>query len=106
MAITLSPFLAVHPGIWLRGEIVEPNKVGVADLARHFGVSSHAMSILLNGHVGLSADMAIRFAKAFGLNADTLCRMQTAHDLVAARQHEKKTKVKWFGEAARPAARF
>ena len=100
MAIKLSPFFAVHPGIWLREEIVEPNKVSVSDLARHFGVSRQAMSTLLNGRVGLSADMAIRFEKAFGLKADTLCRMQTAHDLAAAREHEKKIKVKRFEVAA------
>ena len=100
MAIKLSPFFAVHPGIWLREEIVAPNKVGVSELATHFGVSRQAMSTLLNGRVGLSADMAIRFEKAFGLKADTLCRMQTAHDLAAAREHEKKIKVKRFSVAA------
>lgn len=90
MAITLSPYFAVHPGIWLREEIVEPNKVGVSDLAKHFGVSRQAMSSLLNGRVGLSSEMAIRFEKAFGLKADTQCRMQTTHDLAAARRFEKK----------------
>jgi antitoxin HigA-1 len=100
MAIKLSPFFAVHPGIWLREEIVEPKNVGVSVLAKHFGVSRQAMSTLLNGRVGLSADMAIRFEKAFGLKADTLCRMQTAHDLAAAREHEKKIKVKPFSAAA------
>lgn len=100
MTIKLSPFFAVHPGIWLREEIVEPSQIGVSELAKHFGVSRQAMSTLLNGRVGLSADMAIRFEKAFGLKADTLCRMQTAHDLAAAREHEKKIKVKRFGVAA------
>jgi len=32
--------------------------------------------------------MAIRFEKAFGLKADTLCRMQTAYELAQAREHE------------------
>lgn len=68
---------AVHPGIWLREEIVEPRGLGVTDLARHFGASRQAMSKLLNGRVGLSAEMAMRFEKAFGLKADTLCQMQT-----------------------------
>ena len=58
------------------------------------------MSTLLNGRVGLSADMAIRFEKAVGLKADTLCRMQTVRDVAAARKHEKKIKVKRFGVAA------
>lgn len=100
MAITLSPFFAVHPGIWLREEIVEPTNVSVTELAKHFGVSRQAMSTLLNGRVSLSAEMAIRFEKAFGLKADTLCRMQTSFDLATARQHEKKIRVKPFSVAA------
>ena len=100
MAIKLSPVFAVHPGLWLREEIVEPRELTVAELAEHFGVSRQAMSKLLNGRVGLSADMAIRFEKAFGLSAETLCRMQTTHDLAFARKGEKKIAVKAFRRAA------
>ena len=51
------------------------------------------MSSLLNGRSGLSAEMAIRFEKAFGLRADTLLRMQAAHDLAGARAHERDIRV-------------
>ena len=37
--------------------------------------------------------MAIRFEKAFGLRADTLMRMQSAHELAEARAPEDKIKV-------------
>ena len=37
--------------------------------------------------------MAIPFEKAFGLQADTLCRIQSAHDLALARQHQDGIKV-------------
>jgi plasmid maintenance system antidote protein VapI len=37
---------------------------------------------------GLSAEMAIRFEKAFGVKADTLMRMQAAHDLAQVRARE------------------
>jgi antitoxin HigA-1 len=100
MAIKLSPHFAVHPGIWLREEIVEPKGLSVTELARHFGVSRQAMSTLLNGRVGLSAEMAIRFEKAFGLKADTLCRMQTAHELANARAREDEILVEPVKAAA------
>jgi antitoxin HigA-1 len=100
MPITLSPVFAVHPGIWLREEIVEPKDISVSELARHFSMSRQAMSTLLNGRVSLSAEMAIRFEKAFGLKADTLLRMQTAHDLAEARLREKKIRVKPYPAAA------
>jgi antitoxin HigA-1 len=99
MASTVSPHFAVHPGIWLHEEIVAPRGLSVTDLARHFGVSRQAMSTLLNGRVGLTAEMAIRFEKAFGLKADTLCRMQTNYDLALARTTQALIKVERFVEA-------
>jgi antitoxin HigA-1 len=100
MSIKISPYFAVHPGIWLREEIVEPRALSVTALAQHFGVSRQAMSTLLNGRVGLSAEMAIRFEKAFGLKADTLCRMQTSFELANARAHQDEILVEPLREAA------
>ena len=48
---------------------------------------------LLGGRAGLSAEMAIRFEKAFGLSADTLVRMQAAHDLAQVRAREGAIEV-------------
>lgn len=93
MALEMHPSLTVHVGDWLKTEIVEPASISVKDLADHFGVSRQAVSTLLNGKSGLSAEMAIRFEKAFGVKADTLLRMQTSYELAQARQHEDEIKV-------------
>ena len=93
MAIKLHPSFAVHVGAWLRTEIIEPHGLTVSAAAENLGVSRQAMSSLLNGRAGISAEMAIRFEKAFGLRADSLLRMQAAHDLAEARRHEKDIKV-------------
>jgi antitoxin HigA-1 len=100
MALKMHPSLAVHVGEWLKEEIVEPAQLSVTALAEHFGVSRQALSTLLNGNASLSADMAIRFEKAFGVKADTLLRMQTAYELAQARRHEDDIKVERLGIAA------
>jgi antitoxin HigA-1 len=100
MAIRIASIFAVHPGDWLRTEIVEPNGLNVTEAARHLGVTRQAMSNLLNARAGLSADMAIRFEKAFGVKADTLLRMQTAYELALARANEKGIRVDPFKKAA------
>lgn len=100
MAIKMHPSLAGHVGDWLKIEIVEPHGINVAALARHFGVSRQALSTLLNGHASLSADMAIRFEKAFGVKADTLLRMQTAYELAQARTREQDIAVGRLERAA------
>lgn len=93
MAIKLHKSFAVHPGEWLRAEIIEPAGLSVTDAAERLHVTRQAMSNLLNGNAGLSAEMAIRFEKAFGLRAETLMRMQAAHELEQARAHEDEIEV-------------
>ena len=100
MALKMHPSFAVHVGDWLKTEIVEPAQVSVTASAEHFGVSRQALSTLLNGNANLSADMAIRFEKAFGIKADTLLRMQTTYELAQARKHEQDIKVQKFAKAA------
>ena len=82
MAIKLHSSFAVHPGKWLRAEVVGPHGLSVTQLADRLSVSRQSISMLLNGRQGLTAEMAIRFEKAFGLKADTLLRMQSAHEVV------------------------
>ena len=94
MPVRLHHAFAVHPGPWLRTEIVEATgRTTVGKLAEHLGVTRQALSALLNGNAGLSANMALRFEKAYGVQADTLLRMQAAHDLSRARDHESKIHV-------------
>ena len=93
MAIKLHKSFAVHPGLWLRAEVVEPHGINVTDVAEHLGVTRQSMSNLLNGHAGLSAEMAIRFEKAFGLKAETLMRMQGAYALAEARARADEIEV-------------
>jgi len=56
-------------------------------------VTRQALSNLLNGHADLSAEMALRFEKAFGVNADTLMRMQLNHHMAEARSHADDIRV-------------
>jgi addiction module HigA family antidote len=100
MALKMHPSLATHVGDWLKTELVEPHGINVKALAQHFGVSRQALSTLLNGRANLSAEMAIRFEKAFGIKADTLMRMQTAYELAQARAHEGDIKVMPLPKAA------
>jgi len=93
MAIKLHHSFAVHPGEWLRAEIVDPAGLNVTELAERLHVTRQAMSNLLNGNSGLSAEMAIRFEKAFGIKADTLMRMQSAWALAEARAREDEIEV-------------
>ena len=94
MTIKLHHSIAVHPCAWLRAEIVEPAGISVTAPAERIHVTRQAASNLLNDHAGLSAEMAIRFEKAFGVKADTLMRMQAAYEPAEARARENEIQVK------------
>lgn len=93
MAIQLHASMAVHPGPWLKRNLVDHHEMSVTEVADRLKVSRPAMSNLLNGKAALSPEMAIRFEKAFGIPADTMLRMQTSHDLVEARLREAEIDV-------------
>lgn len=93
MSLQIHPSLLSHVGDWLKTEIVEPHGLSVTVTAAKLGVTRQALSTLLNGRAGLSAEMAIRFEKAFGISADTLLRMQTAYELARARENASSLRV-------------
>ena len=100
MAIRLHASMPVHPRLWLKRNVVDHYGMTVTDVAGSLKVSRPAMSNLLNGKAALSPEMAIRFEKAFGIPADTMVRMQSAHDLVDAREHEDEIDVERLEFAA------
>lgn len=73
-----------------------PLGLTVTEAAKALGIARHTLSSVLNGHAGISADMAIRFEKSGWSNADPWLRLQVAYDLAQARKHERNIKVKLF----------
>jgi len=100
MAIKVHPSICIHPGPWLRRQIIEPHHMTVQATATALGVTRVAMSNLLNGKAALSAEMAMRFEKAFGIKADTLMRMQIGYDLAQVREHADELVVERIAAAA------
>jgi addiction module HigA family antidote len=83
-----------HPGDFIRTEIIKPAGLSVTAAAIALQVSRPALSSLLNGRADLSGDMALRIEKAFGVQMDTLLRMQASYDIAQTRKREKKIHVR------------
>ena len=86
----------VHPGDFIRTEIIGAHGLSVTAAAKVLGVSRPALSHLLNQNADLSAEMALRIEKAFGVNMDTLMRMQAAYDIAQARKEASKIRVQRY----------
>ena len=92
----------VHPGRFLRSEIIEAHSLTVTGAAKILRVSRPTLSSLLNARADLSGDMALRFEKAFGVDMDTLMRMQNSYDIAQTRSRANKIRVQRY--RPRPAA--
>ncbi len=86
----------VHPGAFIRSEVVEPMGLSVTAASQILGVTRAALSMFLNGRSNLSPDMAIRLSKAFGLSLDTLMGMQSAYDIAQAHRRQSEIHVRRY----------
>src|ERR1700691_4449028 len=85
-----------HPGRVVREECLEPLGLTVTSGAKILGVSRQALNNLVNQRAGISPEMAIRLAKAFGSSAQTWLRMQSNYDLAQALRSEGKIRVRRY----------
>ena len=90
-------FRPTHPGELLKEE-VEYRKISQSSLAKQMGVPYTALNDILNERRPLTANTAILFEAALGINADLLMRMQLKYNMQIVRQDktldERIAKVK------------
>jgi antitoxin HigA-1 len=74
-----------HVGETIREDVIEAAGLNISKAAELLGVRRATLSDLVNGKAALTADMALRLEKAFGVSMDLLLRMQAAYDAAQAR---------------------
>ena len=79
-----------HPGEVLRDGVFTDTGITVTDFAQRIGVTRVALSRVLNGKAGISADMAVRIAAALGGNAESWLHMQADFELWQAEKTLKR----------------
>jgi addiction module HigA family antidote len=86
----------VHPGKILKNMYMEPLGLSQADFAENLGVTRKTLSMLLNEHQGISAEMALRLSKAFNTTPDLWMNLQSNFDLWAAQKNVKLSQIKQY----------
>lgn len=88
-----------HPGDVINELCIKPLGVTVTEAAKALGVSRKALSELLNGHTGISAEMAVRLSIAFDTTPESWLTQQMQYDLWKLKQGRRKLKVKHLAAA-------
>ena len=93
----MTMFNPAHPG-----EIVKERlgSMSISGAAEHLGVSRVTLSRLINGKSGVSAEMAVRLADAFGTTPDLWLKLQMNYDLWHASRKRRRKIAPMMIEAA------
>lgn len=83
MTKTLKP---MHPGEILREEFLVPLKMSAGALARACGLPRTRIERIANEQSGITADTALRLAKALGTTPQVWLNLQNDYDVQVARR--------------------
>ncbi len=75
-----------HPGEVLWELHMKESGISVSEAALQLGISRQAITAIVNGRAGISADVALRLSEALGTSVAMWTGMQTAYDLWQAKQ--------------------
>lgn len=83
----------LHPGEIVRHLCVENTGLTVSEVAKKLGVDRTTLSRLLNGHAGISAEMAVRLSSALGNSPVIWMNLQRDYDIWKTQHQRKKIRV-------------
>ena len=83
-----------HPGEILKELYIAPLGLTVTETAAKLGVTRKALSELINGHSGVSAEMALRLSMAFNTTPGLWLGLQQEFDLWKAKIKIGKVSIK------------
>lgn len=85
-----------HTGAFVRRQCLEPLGLTVTEAAQGLAVSRNTLSMLLNGRLGISPEMAIRLSQAFGGSPESWLQQQMQYDLWHAQQGREEVAIRKF----------
>lgn len=75
-----------HPGKAVRADCLGRHNLTVFQAAKLLGVTRQALNNLVNGHCGISPEMAVRLATVFGGEPEAWLLRQMEYDLAHAKE--------------------
>lgn len=83
-----------HPGLLVKSLCLEPLGLSVTEAAKALKVSRPTLSKLLNGHINISPEMAVRISIVFSTSDKLWVDLQAGYDLWKAQRKKNKLHLK------------
>jgi antitoxin HigA-1 len=75
----------IHPGEVLLEEFMVPHSISQYEVAKVIGVSARRINEIVHGKRSITADTALRLARAFSMNDAFFSNLQADYDLAVER---------------------
>jgi len=93
-----------YPGTILKEMYLKPRKISLRALSEATGISRKHLSRIVNGHVGISPQVAVKLATALDTTPELWLNAQRNLDLYDARESLREWKPKRVFRAPEPQA--
>jgi addiction module HigA family antidote len=85
-----------HPGEILREMFIMERHLTITEVAKGLNVARANLSAVINGHLGISPELAIKLSEAFGNTAQFWVNLQNNYELWHAEQKVNRSLIRHF----------
>ncbi|EJW81825.1 XRE family Transcriptional regulator [Wuchereria bancrofti] len=85
-----------HPGEVLKELYLEPLNLTITEAAKGLQIARKTLSMLVNCHAGVSAEMALKLAKAFNTTPESWLNMQQQYSLWESERAVDTSQIRTF----------
>ena len=86
----------VHPGEILKEMFIKERGLTITEVAKGLNVARANLSAVINGHLGISPELAIKLSEAFGNTPQFWVNLQNNYELWHAEQKVNRSLIRHF----------
>jgi antitoxin HigA-1 len=86
-----------HPGEILKEMFIKERNLTITEVAKGLKVARGNLSAVINGHLGISPELAIKLSEAFGNTAQFWVTLQNNYELWHAEKKVNRSQIRRFG---------
>jgi addiction module HigA family antidote len=88
-----------HPGEILKEMFIKERNLTITEVARGINMARANLSSVINGHLGISPELAVKLSEAFGNTAQFWINLQNNYELWHAERKVDREAIQHFGIA-------
>lgn len=85
-----------HPGEILKEMFIIERKLTITEVAKGLNMARANLSNVINGHMGISPELAVKLSEAFGNSAQFWLNLQQNFELWHAERKIKRSEIRHF----------